>query len=45
MANKPAKFPDWAVINEIDPVSGQNNVVEPPDDWYNHQYSTDPYTK
>ena len=28
---KPDKFPDWATEEQIDPVSGQNNVVEPPD--------------
>lgn len=29
---KPAKLPEWARLNVPDPVSGQNNVVEPPDE-------------
>lgn len=28
---KPDKFPDWATEEQIDPVSGQANFVEPPD--------------
>jgi len=31
MADRPEKFPDWALDNVVDPVSFQNNVVEPPD--------------
>ena len=30
MADKPEKFPDWAIEDEVDEVSGQLNVVEPP---------------
>ena len=30
MADKPEKFPDWALEDEVDEVSGQLNVVEPP---------------
>lgn len=31
MADKPDKFPDWALEEEVDPVSGQLNRVEPPE--------------
>jgi hypothetical protein len=31
MTTKPSDFPDWATQDQIDPVSFQNNVVEPPD--------------
>jgi len=30
MATRPDKLPEWATVDEIDPVSGQSNVVEPP---------------
>jgi len=30
MPDKPTQFPNWALDNVIDPVSQQNNVVEPP---------------
>jgi len=30
MAERPDKLPEWATVDEIDPVSGQSNVVEPP---------------
>jgi len=30
MATKPTEVPEWAVNNVVDPVSGQNNVLEPP---------------
>jgi hypothetical protein len=26
---KPTKYPDWALVDIVDPTSGQNNVVEP----------------
>jgi len=32
MADRPEYFPEWAKEDEIDPVSGQNNVVEPPEE-------------
>lgn len=32
MAEKPDKFPDWALEEETDSVSGQVNRVEPPTD-------------
>jgi hypothetical protein len=32
MADRPDHFPEWAVDDEIDDVSGQNNVVEPPEE-------------
>ncbi len=28
--NRPDKYPDWAINDVIDPISGQNNVIEPP---------------
>lgn len=31
MADKPDKFPDWALEEQADPVSGQLNRVEPPE--------------
>jgi len=30
MATKPTHYPDWATVEEVDPVSGQINRVEPP---------------
>lgn len=30
MPTKPNEYPDWATEDQIDPVSGQNNVLEPP---------------
>jgi len=32
MPNRPEVFPKWAASDEIDPISGQNNIVEPPDE-------------
>ena len=30
MVAKPSQLPEWASSNVVDPVSGQNNVLEPP---------------
>lgn len=30
MTDRPNKYPDWATEDYIDPVSGENNVIEPP---------------
>lgn len=30
MATKPSQYPEWASSDQTDPVSGQNNVLEPP---------------
>jgi hypothetical protein len=27
---RPDKYPEWATVNIVDPISGQNNVIEPP---------------
>lgn len=32
MADKPTVLPKWADQNEQDPISGQNNVLEPPNE-------------
>lgn len=32
MADKPTDLPEWATTEEVDPVSGQSNRVEPPTD-------------
>jgi len=31
MTDRPDKFPTWAAIDVVDPVSGSNNVIEPPE--------------
>lgn len=31
MATKPNHYPDWAAVQQSDPVSGQVNRVQPPD--------------
>lgn len=31
MTPKPTKFPDWASVPQVDPISGGQNIVEPPD--------------
>lgn len=30
MATKPTEIPEWASADVVDPISGQNNVLEPP---------------
>ena len=30
MVDKPDKMPKWADLDAVDPISGQNNVLEPP---------------
>jgi hypothetical protein len=30
MIERPNKYPDWATQDYLDPISGENNVVEPP---------------
>lgn len=30
MSIRPDKYPDWALTDQVDPVSKQNNVIEPP---------------
>lgn len=35
MALRPTKLPLWAAVNEIDPVTGNANKVEPPLQWKN----------
>lgn len=30
MVTKPTEYPDWAENNELDPISGQYNVIKPP---------------
>jgi hypothetical protein len=32
MTERPDKFPDWAMEDSIDPISLQNNSIEPPDE-------------
>jgi hypothetical protein len=29
----PTKYPDWAMTDIIEPISGSNNVIEPPDEF------------
>jgi hypothetical protein len=28
--DRPDKYPDWAMNDVVEPISGQNNVIEPP---------------
>lgn len=28
--DRPDKYPDWAINDVVNPISGQNNVIEPP---------------
>lgn len=30
MATRPSNFPEWATLDQIDPVSGSNNSLQPP---------------
>lgn len=31
--SKPDKYPDWALVDFIDPISKSNNVIEPPEEY------------
>ena len=39
MTARPSLFPDWALLDQVDPTSEQNNVIEPPAAWKNYGWT------
>lgn len=36
---RPSEYAEWALLDQVDPTSGQNNVVTPPAAWKNYGWS------